>query len=130
VTRSNSPAPAILLEVILPRIIQQGLCEGHACELAPDSNFVNARFRAHQIYSLHTFGLNKLHRRLAVKPIGRGFDVQPKDARHALEKGKTIPKRRGEHPALEVDTKQHLIDWVIKNAQNHTVVNRTEPLHY
>jgi hypothetical protein len=86
-TRSNSPAPAIPLESTLPRIIQQCLCEGDACELALDINVVNVRFRAHQIYSIHTFGLNRLHRRLAVKAIARAFDAQPKDVRHALEKG-------------------------------------------
>jgi hypothetical protein len=49
---------------------------------------------------------------------------------HALQKGETIPKGRGEHPALEVDTEQHLIYWITKNVQNHTAVNRTELLHY
>jgi hypothetical protein len=116
--------------VILPRTIQQYLCEGDACELSLDNNFVNARFRAHQIYYLHTFGLNRLYRRLAVKAIARAFDVQPKDARHALEKSEAIPKGSGEHPALEVDTEQHLIAWITKNAQNHTAINRTELLHY
>jgi hypothetical protein len=109
-TRSDSPAPAIPLEVILLRIIQQCLCEGEACELALDSSFVNVRSRADHIYSLHTFRLNRLQRRLAMKVIAHAFDVQPKDVRHALEKGKTIPKGRREHPALEVDTGQHLID--------------------
>jgi hypothetical protein len=123
-SRSSGP-----LEVILPRIIQQCLCEGDACELALDNNFVNARFRAHQIYYLYTFRLNRLHRRLVVKVIARAFDVQLKDVRHALEKGETIPKTRGKYPALEVDTEQHLIDWITKNAQNHTAVIRTELLH-
>jgi hypothetical protein len=109
-TQSNSPVPAIPFEVILPRIVQQCICEGDACELALDSNFVNAGSRAHQIYQFHTFGLNRLHRRLAVKAIARGFDVQPKDVRPVWEKGETIPKGRGEHPALDVDTEQHLID--------------------
>jgi hypothetical protein len=45
-----------------------------------------------------------------VKAITRAFDIQPKEVRHALEKGETIPKGRGEHPALEVDTEQYLID--------------------
>jgi hypothetical protein len=67
---------------------------------------------------------------LAVNAIDRAFDVQPKDVCHALEKGATIPKGRGEHPALEVDTEQHLIDWITKNAQNHTAINRTELFHY
>jgi hypothetical protein len=66
---------------------------------------------------------------LAVKAIARVFDVQPKDVRQALAKGETIPKGRREHPAFEVDTEQHLIDWMTKNAQNHTAVNRTELLH-
>jgi hypothetical protein len=65
-----------------------------------------------------------------VKIIARVFNVQPKDVRHALEKSETIPKGRGEHPALEVDTERHLIDWIIKNAQNYTAINRTELLHY
>jgi hypothetical protein len=93
-TRSSSPAPAIPLEIIVPRIIQQCLCEGDACELALDSNFVNAQCRAHQIYYLHTFELNRLHRCLAGKVIARAFDVQPKDVRQALENGETIPKGR------------------------------------
>jgi hypothetical protein len=115
---------------MLPRIIQQCLCEEDPCELALDSNCVNARFRAHQIYYLHVFGLNKLHRRLAVKVIARVFDVQSKDVRHALEKSETIPKGSGEHPTLKVDTEQHLIDWITKNAQNQTAINRTKLLHY
>jgi hypothetical protein len=98
--------------------------------LALDSNFVNAQFRAHQIYYLHTFGLNRLHKRLAVKAIARAFDVQSKDVRHALEKGETNSKGRAEHPAVEVDTEQYLIDWITKSAQNHTTVNRTELLRY
>jgi hypothetical protein len=78
--------------------------------LALNSNFVNALFRAHQICYLHIFGLNRLRKRLAVKAIARAFYVQSKDVRHALEKGETIPKRHAEHPALEVDTEQYLID--------------------
>jgi hypothetical protein len=65
-----------------------------------------------------------------VKVIAHVFDVQPKYVRHSLEKGETIPKGHGEHPALEVETEQHLIDWITKNAQNHTSINRTELLHY
>jgi hypothetical protein len=94
--------------------------------LALDGNFVNAQFRAHQIPYLHIFGLNRPHGRLVAKAVARTFDVQHKDIRHVLEKAKTIPKERGERPALEVDTEQHLIDWITKNAQNHTAINRTE----
>jgi hypothetical protein len=84
--------------------------------LALDSNFINARFRAHFIYYLHTFGLNRRHKRLAVKAIARPFDVQSKDVRHALEKGETTPKGHAEHSALEVDTEQYLVDRITKNA--------------
>jgi hypothetical protein len=108
--RSDSLIATISLDVILPRIIQQWLCEGDICDLALESNFVNARFRAHQIYHLYTFALNKFHKRLAVKLIARAFDVRPKDVRHALEKGDTIPRGRGEHPAFEEGIEQQLID--------------------
>jgi hypothetical protein len=91
-TGSNSPAPAIPLEDILPRIVQQCLCEGDTRGLALGNNFVNARFRAHRIYYFHTFGLKRLHRRLGVKAIARAFDVQPNDVPYTLEKGETIPK--------------------------------------
>jgi hypothetical protein len=67
---------------------------------------------------------------LAAKAIACTFDIQPKDVRHALEKGEIIPKGREERPALEVDTEQHLIGWITKNAQNHTTVNRIELRHY
>jgi hypothetical protein len=60
---------------------------------------------------------------LAVKAIARAFDVQPKDVRHALEKGEKIPKGGAEQPVLEVDAEQYLINWITKNAQNHTAIN-------
>jgi hypothetical protein len=80
--RSNSPALAIPLDVILPRIIRECLCEGEACDLALDDNFVNAHFRAHQISSLQSFAWNKLRKELSIKAIARVFEVQPNDARH------------------------------------------------
>jgi hypothetical protein len=114
----------------MPRIIQQCLCEGDACELALNSNFINARFRAHQIYYLYTFGPNPLHRRLVVNAIALAFNVQSNNVRHVLEKGEAIAKGHEERPEFEVDSEQHLIDWITKNSQNHTAVNRTELLRY
>jgi hypothetical protein len=92
--------------------------------------FYECLISAHQTSHLHTFALNKSHKRLAVKAIDCAFGVQPKDVRHALEKGDPIPRGRGEHSGLEEDIEQQLIDWITKNAQNHTVINRTELLHY
>jgi hypothetical protein len=40
---------------------------------------------------------------LAVNAIVRAFDIHPKDVRRALEKGDSILRGRGEHPALEED---------------------------
>jgi hypothetical protein len=74
--------------------------------LALESNFVSAQFRAYQIYHLHTFALNRFHRRLAAKAITHAFDVQPKNGRHTMEEGGPIPRGREEHPALEEDIEQ------------------------
>jgi hypothetical protein len=108
-TRSTCLPPAIVLDVILPAIIQQRLCEGDACDLALESNFMNARFLGQQIYHLHTLTLNKFHKRLASKAVARVFNVQPKEVRRALEKGDPIPRGRGDHPAIKEDIEQQLI---------------------
>jgi hypothetical protein len=128
--RSNSPALAIPLDVIFPRIIRECLCEGNACDLALDDNFVNAYFHAHQIFHLQSFAQNKLRKALSIKASARVFEIQPKDVRNALAKSETIRKGRGEHPALEDDTEKRLLKWITKNAQNHAPVNRMEVLHY
>jgi hypothetical protein len=61
-----------------------------------------------------------------MKAIAQNFNLQPKDARYALQKSNTIPKGRCEHQALEEDTKKPPLELVKKNAQNCTAVNRTE----
>jgi hypothetical protein len=127
--RSNSPSLAIPLDVILPQIISEGLCEGDACDLALDDNLVKSHFRAHQIFYLQSFARNKFRKELSIKAIARVFEIQLKDVRNALGNGDAIPKRRGEHPALEDDTEKRLLEWTTKNAQNHACVNRTEVLH-
>jgi hypothetical protein len=96
--RSNSQGLAIPIDVILPRIIREPLCERDACDLALDDNFVNAHFRARQIFCLQSFTRNKLQKELPIKAIVRVFEIQPKDVRNALAKGDAIPKGRGEHP--------------------------------
>ena len=127
---SNEPALSIPLDVLLPRIIRECLYEGEACNLTLDANFMGAQFRTHQIFYLHSFALDKLHRRLPVKALARAFNIQAKDVRRALEKGDTIPSGRGRHPALDDEIEERLLEWIQKNAHNHTPVNRTELLHY
>jgi hypothetical protein len=65
-----------------------------------------------------------------MKAIAHGFDVQLRDIRQALAKGDAIPRGCGEHLALGEDIEPQRIDWIPKNAQNHTAVNRIELLHY
>jgi hypothetical protein len=61
-----------------------------------------------------------------LRAISRAFEVQLKTVRHALAKGGALPKGRGEHHAVEDDPEERLLEWIPKNAQNHTPVNRTE----
>jgi hypothetical protein len=108
--RSNSPDFAIPLDVILPRIICECLCEGDACDLALDDNFVIAHFRAHQIFYLQAFAWNKLRKELSIKAIARVFEIQPKYVRNALADGDAIPKGPGERPTLEADTEKRILE--------------------
>jgi surface antigen len=72
------------------------------------------------------FGSDELHIRSPIIIIAAAFNVQPKDIRHALRKGDAIPKEFGEHRALEYDTEERRVEWVKKNVENRTAVNRTE----
>jgi hypothetical protein len=78
-----------------PRIVQEHLCEGDASDSTLDSKWMNAQFRSHQIFYLQTIALYKRQMRLLIEAITRGFNLQPKDIRHALQKGDAIPKGRG-----------------------------------
>jgi hypothetical protein len=111
---SNSPAHAIPLDDILPRIMRECRCEGDACNLALDDNFVDAHFRADQRFNLQSYARNKLRKELFIKAIARLFEIQPKDVRNALAKGDAIPKGRAEHPALEDTTEKRLPEWMSK----------------
>jgi hypothetical protein len=91
--RSNSPTLAIPLDAILPRIIRECPCEGDACNLALDDNFVNAHIRAHQIFYLHSVARNKFRKELFIKAIARVFEIQPKDVRNTL--AREMQSRKG-----------------------------------
>jgi hypothetical protein len=71
---------------------------------------MNAQFRWHHIFYLHTFVLDKFRIRLPSQAIPRTFNLQPKNLRHALQKRGAIPKGSGEHASFEDDPGERLFE--------------------
>jgi hypothetical protein len=72
---SGDPAPAIDLSTRLPGIIHHCLREGPAAPLSLDAQFMNARFRAHEIVRLIECASAELHMTLTQRAIAGAFNV-------------------------------------------------------
>jgi hypothetical protein len=122
----DQPAPAVDPTGLLPNIIRDCTSEGDASRLALDAQFMNARFRAHQIVRLINFASAELHIALSARDVARVVEVGHSAVKHALLQGYDDPLAPGRHHELSADAQQQLADWIISKAANNVVVNRTE----
>jgi hypothetical protein len=65
------PAPPINLSTLLPQINRYCLSAGQTADLALDTQFVNARSRAHQM----GFSPTELHLNLSIRSVARAFNI-------------------------------------------------------
>jgi hypothetical protein len=126
---ANEPAPAINPTILIPNIIHHCLSANYAARLALDHQFMNARFRAHQIVRLLEFSSTELHVELSSRSVARAFGISHSAIARAKLRGYEDPPGRGRHYALETGVEQELIDWIANKAGNNTAVNKTELLH-
>jgi hypothetical protein len=122
-------APAVDPSTLLPGIIRHCLSEGDAASLALDRQFMNARFRAHQIARLVEFCSSNLTITFSTRSIARAFGVKQLAVTRASLRGYEDPPGRGRHRALDSDSERDLIAWITQKAANNTAVNKTELLH-
>jgi hypothetical protein len=80
-------APAIDPTGPLSNIIRYCLSEGHASRLALYVEFMNARFRVHQIVRLIEFASTELHITLSARSVARAFEVGHSAVKHAQLRG-------------------------------------------
>jgi hypothetical protein len=75
VAEAYGPAPPIDLPTLLPQITRYCLSAGQAADLALDTQFLNARYRAHQMVRLMEFSSTELHLNLFIRSVARAFNI-------------------------------------------------------
>lgn len=126
---ADGPAPPIDPSILLPDIVRYCLSDGEAARLALDAQFMNARFRAHQIVRLAEFAFTELDIALSKRSIARAFGISHPAVTRAQLRGYEDPPATGRHHELAPPEELDLIDWITRKALNHVAVNKTELLH-
>jgi transposase len=125
----GQPAPAVDPTGLLPNITRSCLSEVDASRLALDAQFMNARFRAHQIVRLIEFVSTELHITLSTRAVARPFEVGHSAVKRAQPRGYDDPPARGRHHELAANAEQQLVDRITAKAANNVAANRTELLY-
>jgi hypothetical protein len=124
-----SPTLAIDSTPLLSNIVLYCLSQGQAADLALDDQFMNARYREHQIVRLFEFASTQLHIEPSVRPVARAFEVNHTVLVRAELRSYDDPPARGRHREPSADCEPELIVWLANRAENQKAVNRTELLH-
>jgi hypothetical protein len=124
-----NPALAIDPTPLLSNISRYCLSEDQATDLALDDQFMNARYRAHQILRLFEFASTQLHIEPSPRAVARAFEVGRMVVARAELRGYDDPPARRCHRELSADYERELVEWLASKAANHRAVNRTELLH-
>jgi UDP-2,3-diacylglucosamine pyrophosphatase LpxH len=124
-----SPVLAIDSSPLLSNIVRYCLSEGQAVDLVLDGQFMNARYRAHQIVCLFEFASTQLRIELSARAVARAFEVSHTVVARAELRSYDDPLARGRPRELSAECEQKLVEWLANKAANHRAVNRTELLH-
>jgi hypothetical protein len=84
-----SPAPPIDLPILRPQITRYCLSAGRPIDLALDRQFVNTRYRAHQM----EFSSIELYLNFSIRSIAREFNIAHCPVEGALLRGYEDPMR-------------------------------------
>jgi hypothetical protein len=124
------PAPPINLPTLLPQITRYCFSGGQTADLALNTQFVNARYRAHQMVRLMEFSSTELDLNFSIRSVTRVFNITHCAVKRALLRGYEDRPGRGRHRELSPEEEHALVKWIAKKAHNNTTVTRTESLNY
>jgi hypothetical protein len=124
-TEAHGHVPPIDLPTFLPQIIRYCLSAGQTADLALDTQFVNARYRAHQMVPLMEFSSTELHFNFFIRSVARAFNIAHCAVKRALLRGSEDPPGRRRHRELSPENEHALVEWIAKKVHNNTAVTRT-----
>jgi hypothetical protein len=111
---TDGPAHPVDPSILLGQIVRYCLSDGQAADLTLDQQFMNARYRAHQIVRLTEFSSTALQIKLSIRSVARRFIIDHSAIKHAILRGYEDPAGRGRRRELSAEIKQALVEWITK----------------
>jgi hypothetical protein len=124
------PFPPIDLLTILPQITRYCLSASETADLALDTQFVSARYRAYQMVRLMEFSSTELHLNLSIRSVARAFNITHYAVMRTPRRGYEDPPGCDRHQEISPEDKHVLVEWIAKKAYNNTAGTWTELRNY
>jgi hypothetical protein len=105
----GAPSP-VNLSVLLGQIVRYCLSDGQAADLALDQQFMNTRYRAHQIVRLMEFLSTALQIKLLIRSVTRAFNIDHSAVKRVILRGYEDPAGRERHRELSAEIEQALVE--------------------
>jgi hypothetical protein len=129
-SQSTPAAPAIPLDILLPRL-EESCIPRHLCQLLrKDPTFQQIQFRCQQIYYVRDIAEGQHQIPISISALARAFDCPRSSVQSALAHGLEPPGERGKHNTLDADLEQQILDWIEQKAEQSTPVGKREIKDY
>jgi hypothetical protein len=126
-TEACGPAPPINIPALLPQITRYCLSAGQTADLALDTQFVNARYRAHQMVRLMEFSSTDLRLNLSIWSVVRVFNISQGAVKRAPLRGYEDSPGRGRHREFSREDEHALVKWI---ARSHIITQLSSGQNY
>jgi hypothetical protein len=126
----TAAAPALPLQVLLPRLAECFLPKPVCKSLQKDAIFQQIQFRCQQISYVHDIAESQHGISISTNALAKAFDCPRSRVKSALAHGLEPPGHRGKHNALDPDREQQILDWIKQNAETNTPVTKKEIKDY
>jgi hypothetical protein len=110
-SQGTPAAPALPLEIFLPRRAQFCIPPDLCQIFGTDTIFRQFQFRCRHIFSVRDIQERRHNIPISINALARAFDCPRSSVHLALAHGLESPGERGKHPALDADREQQILDW-------------------
>jgi hypothetical protein len=107
---TDGPAPPVDPSIRLEQIVRYCLSDGQAANLALDQQFMDARYRAHQIMRLMEFSSSASQIKLSIRPAAWAFNIDHFAIKCAILRSYADPPGRRRHRKLSAEINQTLVE--------------------
>jgi hypothetical protein len=124
-SQGTPAAPALSLEILLPRLAQFCIPRGLCKIFRKDTTVQQFQFRCQQIVDVRDIAKREHNIPISINALARAFDCPRSSLQLALVHGLDPPEEQGKHPALDADHEQQIRNWIQQKAEQSTPVGKT-----